>query len=56
MYQNPVLATRPDQTMFYQKLDGVGPLITDPPPIRFTTLSKKKKKINKKNKIKKFDM
>ena len=27
------------------KLDGVGPLITDPPPISFTTLSEKKKKI-----------
>ena len=26
------------------KLDGVGPLITDPPQINFTTLSEKKKK------------
>ena len=30
--------------VFVVKLDGEAPLITDPPPIRFTTLSEKKKK------------
>ena len=33
------------------KLDGVGPLITNPPPTIFTTLSKKRKKEKKKKKI-----
>ena len=27
--------------LFGWKLDGVGPVITDPPPISFTTLSEK---------------
>ena len=26
-----------------QKLHGIGPMITDPPPTSFTTLSKKKR-------------
>ena len=34
--------------LFLKKLDGIGPLITDPPPISFTTLfeEKKNRKIN----------
>ena len=39
------------------KLDGVAPLITDPPPTSFTTLSKKKIKVkNKKIIIKKLHL